>query len=161
MGKAADGRGYGFAFARYKNLASYLRGGGGSGGFARDGPCAAGARRGAVDAGQIVNPDGISNQIEGAILQSASWTLYERVSFDDTRITTIDWSSYPIMRFDAVPDAVDVEIINRPNQPFLGSGETAQGPAAAAIGNAVSRAIGVRLRDLPLTHERIRAAVSA
>ena len=162
MGKAAvEGHACGFAFARYKNFASYCA-------VAVEVSVAPETGRArlvravsAVDAGQIVNPDGLTNQIEGAILQSASWTLFEKVSFDDTRITSIDWSSYPIMRFDAVPDAVEVELVDRPNQPFLGSGETAQGPAAAAIGNAVSRAIGVRLRDLPLTHERIRAALGA
>jgi Molybdopterin cofactor-binding domain len=73
----------------------------------------------AVDAGQVANPDGLRNQIEGAILQSASWTLYESVSFDDTRITSIDWSTYPILRFNAVPDRVDVHIIDRPGLPFL------------------------------------------
>ncbi len=160
-GKAADGHGYGFGFARYKNFASYCA-------VAVEvevSPDTGRARlvraASAVDAGQVVNPDGLTNQIEGAILQSTSWTLYEKVGFDDTRITTIDWATYPILRFDSVPEAVDVEIVNRPNLPFLGSGETAQGPTAAAIGNAVSRAIGVRLRDLPLTHERIRAAVNA
>ena len=96
----------------------------------------------AVDSGQVVNPDGLTNQIEGAILQSMSWTLYESVTFDDTRITSIDWQTYPILRFDAVPDSVDVHIINRPGQPFLGSGETGQGPAAASIANAIANATG-------------------
>ena len=72
-----------------------------------------------------------------------SWTLYESVSFDDTRITSIDWQTYPILRFDAVPDSIDVHIINRPGQPFLGSGETGQGPAAASIANAITNATGV------------------
>jgi CO/xanthine dehydrogenase Mo-binding subunit len=160
-GKTADGHGYGFGFARYKNLASYCAVAVEVEVFPETGRSRLVRATSAVDAGQVVNPDGLTNQIEGAILQSASWTLFERVGFDDTRITTTDWSTYPIMRFDGVPDAIDVEIVNRPNQPFLGSGETAQGPAAAAIGNAVSRAIGVRFRDLPLTRERVRAAVSA
>jgi len=81
----------------------------------------------AVDSGQVVNPDGLINQIEGAIIQSMSWTLYESVTFDDTRITSIDWQTYPILRFSAVPDSVAVHIINRPGQPFLGSGEAGQG----------------------------------
>ncbi len=159
MGKTAeDGRSVGFGFARYKNFASYCA-------VAVEVEVARETGRArlvraasAVDAGQIVNPDGLTNQIEGAILQSASWTLYEKVGFDNIRITAIDWSTYPIMRFDSVPEKVDVKLIDRPNQPFLGSGETAQGPTAGAIGNAVSRAVGVRLRDLPLSHERIRAA---
>ncbi|MCA6115645.1 xanthine dehydrogenase family protein molybdopterin-binding subunit [Bradyrhizobium sp. WSM 1738] len=154
-------RGHGFAFARYKNLAAY---------------CAVASELevnretgrprlvravAAVDAGQVVNPDGLINQIEGAILQSMSWTLYESVTFDDTRITSVDWQTYPILRFDAVPESVEVHIINRPGQPFLGSGETAQGPAAASIANAIANATGKRLRDLPLTRKRIKQAIDA
>ena len=115
----------------------------------------------AVDSGQAVNPDGLINQIEGAILQSMSWTLYESVGFDDKRITSIDWQTYPILRFDAVPERVDVHIIDRPGQPFLGSGETGQGPAAASIANAIADATGKRLRDLPLTRKRIKDAIDA
>jgi nicotinate dehydrogenase subunit B len=159
--KASPDRGYGFAFARYKNLAAY---------------CAiateievnkqTGRPRlvravAAVDSGQVVNPDGLTNQIEGAILQSMSWTLYESVTFDDTRITSVDWQTYPILRFDAVPEKVDVHIINRPGQPFLGSGETGQGPAAASIANAIANATGKRLRDLPLTRKKIKGAIEA
>ena len=153
--------GFGFTFARYKNLAAY---------------CAvatevevnreSGRPRlvravAAVDAGQVVNPDGLINQIEGAILQSMSWTLYEAVTFDDTRITSIDWQTYPILRFNAVPDRVEVHVINRPGQPFLGSGETGQGPAAASIANAIANATGKRLRDLPLTRKKIKGAIDA
>ena len=92
----------------------------------------------------------LRNQIEGGILQSASWTLHERVAFDRMRIRSHDWSSYPILRFDGVPESLDVHIVDRPGDPFLGTGEAAQGPAAAAIGNAVANASGRRLRDLPL-----------
>lgn len=152
------GRGRGFAFARYKNLAAYCA-------IAaevevdRDSGQARLARAvAAVDSGQIVNPDGLVNQVEGAILQSASWTLYESVSFDDTRITSIDWSTYPIMRFAQVPDSVEVHLIDRPGLPFLGAGETGQGPAAGAVANAVADAIGKRIRDLPLSRERIKQA---
>jgi nicotinate dehydrogenase subunit B len=154
-------RGFGFAFARYKNLAAY---------------CAIASEVevnretghprlvravAAVDAGQVVNPDGLINQIEGAIVQSMSWTLYESVSFDATRITSIDWQTYPILRFSAVPDGIAVHIINRPGQPFLGSGETGQGPAAASIANAIANATGKRLRNLPLTRKRIKDAIDA
>jgi CO/xanthine dehydrogenase Mo-binding subunit len=157
--KAPQGRGFGFAFARYKNLAAY---------------CAiateveinheTGRPRlvravAAVDSGQVVNPDGLINQVEGAIMQSMSWTLYEAVTFNDTRITSIDWQTYPILRFDAVPESIEVHIINRPGQPFLGSGETGQGPAAASIANAIANAAGKRLRDLPLTRKRIKDAI--
>ena len=104
----------------------------------------------AIDSGEAVNPDGIRNQTEGGIIQSISWTLYEAVAFDTTRITSRDWSTYPILRFSNVPERVDVHIIDRPGEPFLGTGEAAQGPAAAALANAVADAIGVRIRDLPL-----------
>jgi nicotinate dehydrogenase subunit B len=159
--KAPPDRGYGFAFARYKNLAAYCA-------IATEVEVNRQSGRprlvravAAVDSGQVVNPDGLTNQIEGAILQSMSWTLYESVTFDDVRITSIDWQTYPILRFDAVPDKVDVHIINRPGQPFLGSGETGQGPAAASIANAIADATGKRLRDLPLTRKRIKGAIDA
>ena len=115
----------------------------------------------AVDSGQVVNPDGLTNQIEGAIVQSMSWTLYEAVTFDDTRITSTDWQTYPILRFNSVPESIQIHIINRPGQPFLGSGETGQGPAAASIANAIANATGKRLRNLPLTRKRIKDAIDA
>jgi CO/xanthine dehydrogenase Mo-binding subunit len=153
-------RGRGFAFARYKNLAAYCA-------IAAEVEVdrATGRVRlvravAAVDAGQTVNPDGLVNQVEGAILQSASWTLYESVSFDRTHITSVDWATYPILRFNAVPDSMEVHVIDRPGEPFLGAGETGQGPAAAAIGNAIAAATGRRLRDLPLSRERVRAALA-
>jgi nicotinate dehydrogenase subunit B len=159
--KAPPGRGYGFAFARYKNLAAYCA-------IASEVEVNRQTGRprlvraiAAVDSGQVVNPDGLINQIEGAILQSMSWTLYESVTFDESRITSIDWQTYPILRFDAVPERVDVHIINRPGQPFLGSGETGQGPAAASVANAIANATGKRLRDLPLTRKRIKDAIDA
>jgi nicotinate dehydrogenase subunit B len=115
----------------------------------------------AIDSGEAVNPDGIRNQTEGGILQAISWTLYEQVTFDRTRITSVDWSSYPILRFASVPDSVEVEVIDRPGEPFLGTGEAAQGPTAGAVANAVRNAIGKRLYDLPLTRSRIKVAVDA
>ena len=161
QGRKAPERGYGFAFARYKNLAAYCA-------IASEVEVNRQTGRprlvravAAVDSGQVVNPDGLINQIEGAILQSMSWTLYESVGFDDKRITSVDWQTYPILRFDAVPERVDVHIINRPGQPFLGSGETGQGPAAASIANAIANATGKRLRDLPLTRKKIRDAMDA
>jgi CO/xanthine dehydrogenase Mo-binding subunit len=159
--KAPQDRGFGFAFARYKNLAAYCA-------IASEVEVNRETGRprlvravAAVDSGQVVNPDGLINQIEGAIVQSMSWTLYESVSFDDTRITSIDWQTYPILRFDAVPDSIEVHIIDRPGQPFLGSGETGQGPAAASIANAIANATGKRLRNLPLTRKRIKQAIDA
>jgi nicotinate dehydrogenase subunit B len=154
-------RGFGFAFARYKNLAAYCA-------IASEVEVNRETGRprlvravAAVDSGQVVNPDGLINQIEGAILQSMSWTLYESVTFDDTRITSIDWQTYPILRFNSVPDSIEVHIIDRPGQPFLGSGEAGQGPAAASIANAIANATGKRLRDLPLTRKRIKDAIDA
>ena len=152
--RAPVGRGYGFAFAKYKNLAAYC---------ALGVEVAVDAARGhvrlvravaAVDSGQVVNPDGLRNQVEGAILQSASWTLHEKVRFDRERIRSVDWATYPILRFDGVPESLEVHLIDRPGLPYLGSGECGQGPAAAAIANAVANATGQRLRDLPLALHR-------
>lgn len=152
-------RGRGFGFARYKNLAAYLA-------VAMEVDVEPETGRvhviravSAIDSGEIVNPDGIRNQTEGGILQSISWTLYEAVAFDRTRITSTDWSSYPILRFASVPESVEVHIVERPGEPFLGTGEAAQGPAAAAVANAIRDATGKRLYDLPFTRDRIRSAV--
>ena len=159
--KAPADRGYGFAFARYKSLAAYCAIASEVEVNRETGRARLVRAVAAVDAGQVVNPDGLTNQIEGAILQSMSWTLYEAVTFDDTRITSTDWQTYPILRFDAVPDRIDVHIINRPGLPFLGSGETGQGPAAASVANAIADATGKRLRDLPLTRKKIKDAIDA
>jgi CO/xanthine dehydrogenase Mo-binding subunit len=159
--QAASGRGYGFAFAKYKNLAAYCAIASEVEVNRETGRARLVRAVAAVDSGQVVSPDGLTNQIEGAIMQSASWTLYEAVTFDDTRITSIDWQTYPILRFDAVPEAIDVHIINRPGKPFLGSGETGQGPAAASLANAIANATGKRLRNLPLTRKRIKDAIDA
>lgn len=152
-------RGRGFGFARYKNLAAYLA-------VAMEVDVEPETGRvhviravSAIDSGEIVNPDGIRNQTEGGILQSISWTLYEAVAFDRTRITSTDWSSYPILRFASVPESVEIHIVERPGEPFLGTGEAAQGPAAAAVANAIRDATGKRLYDLPFTRDRIRSAV--
>ncbi len=110
----------------------------------------------ANDSGQIISPDGIANQIEGGIIQSLSWTLKEEVLFDKKQVLSEDWKiySYPILTFEEVPP-IDVVLINRPGQPFLGTGEAAQGPTAAALGNALFDAIGVRCRRIPFTPKRI------
>jgi CO/xanthine dehydrogenase Mo-binding subunit len=156
---AGAGRGRGFAFARYKNLAAYCAVAMEVEVSRETGAVSIPRVVAAVDTGQVVNPDGVRNQVEGAILQSMSWTLYEAVSFDTSRITSVDWSTYPILRFSAVPDSVEVRIIDRPGLPFLGCGETGQGPASAAVANAVADATGRRLRDLPLSTTRIKAAI--
>ncbi len=160
-GKLANGNGRGFAYARYKNHAAYLA-------MAveveinRDtGRVRVVRVNAAIDSGEVVNPDGIINQTQGGIIQSTSWTLFEQVTFDRTRITSVDWSTYPILRFDSVPDSIEVSIMNRPGEPFLGTGEGAQGPTPAAIGNAIRDALGVRLHDLPLTKDKVKAAIAA
>jgi nicotinate dehydrogenase subunit B len=112
----------------------------------------------AVDVGKVVNPDGVVNQMQGGAVQSASWTLRERVRFDRRRVTSVDWERYPILRFSEVP-AVDVTIVDSDEEQSLGAGEAAQGPTAAAIANAVAAAVGVRVRDLPLTTEAVVAAI--
>jgi nicotinate dehydrogenase subunit B len=152
-----DGRGRGLGFARYKNLSAYVavvvevsvdRG---------SGAVRVAKAWAAVDAGQVVNPDGLVNRIEGGIVQATSWTLKERVTFDAAGITSRDWSTYPILTFPEVPE-VAVMVIDRPEERSLGAGDAAQGPAAAAIANAVAHATGMRLRDLPLLPERVKAA---
>ena len=153
------GRGHGFAFARYKNLAAYCAVAVELEVEHETGAVKLGRIVAAVDSGQAVNHDGIQNQMEGAIVQSASWTLYEEVTFDRTHITSRDWSTYPIIRFPAVPESVEVHVIDRPGAPFLGTGEAGQAPAAAAIANAVARATGTRFRELPLSADRIKAAI--
>ena len=157
--KVRSGRGRGFAFAKYKNIAAYC-----AVGIELEVERETGRVRllravAASDSGQAVNPDGIRNQIGGGIVQSASWTLHEQVDFDTTRILSRDWSSYPILRFPELFETVDVYVIDRPGMPFLGTGEASQGPAGAAIANAVYSATGVRIRDLPFNAARIKQAI--
>lgn len=148
------GHGRGIGFARYKNLECYT--------------CVAievavndrGDIRvirvvAANDSGEIVHPGSIEQQIEGGIVQSLSWSLREEVAFDSEKILTAGWSDYPILRFSEIPP-VEVVQINRPGQPFLGTGEGSQGPTVAALANAVFDATRRRLRQLPFTPERVR-----
>jgi CO/xanthine dehydrogenase Mo-binding subunit len=157
--KTGPYHGRGFAFAKYKNIAAYVA-------VAMDlevdresGRIRLGRAVAADDSGQAVNPDGIKNQVEGAIVQAASWTLCEQVTFDRERIKSRDWATYPILRFEDVFRSVEVHIIDRPGQPYLGTGEGGQGPTAAAIANAVTHAIGRRIRELPLTPERVKTTL--
>jgi nicotinate dehydrogenase subunit B len=152
-------RGRGFGFARYKNLGAYCA-------VALEvqvepvtGALSVGRVVAAADSGQAISPDGIRNQIEGAIVQSLSWTMMEQVAWDADRRTSFDWSAYPILRFPALPQGVEVEVIDRPAEPFLGTGEAGQGPTAAALANALADATGKRLRDLPLTEEKVKTAI--
>jgi len=111
----------------------------------------------AHDCGLVVNPDGLRNQVEGNILQTLSRTLHEEVTFDKARVTSVDWASYPLLSFPEVP-AVQVALIDRPEQPSYGAGEASSAPVAAALANAIFDATGVRLRTVPFTAERVKAA---
>jgi len=111
------------------------------------------------DCGQIINPDGLRNQIDGNILQTVSRTLKEEVKFDRSRVTSLDWESYPILTFPEMPEIV-VEMIDRPNTPPWGAGEPAAAVIPSVISNAVFDATGVRLRSVPYTPAKVKAALS-
>jgi CO/xanthine dehydrogenase Mo-binding subunit len=150
-----EGAGWGFGFARYKNTGAYCA-------VVADIVAEEEIRVArltiAVDVGTVINPDGVINQIEGGAIQATSWALKEAVRFDRERITSDSWESYPILRFSEVPE---VETIIIPSdQPSVGAGEGSLGPTAAAIGNAVFDALGVRVRELPITAERIMALIA-
>lgn len=154
---APEGCGWGIGFAKYKNAAAY---------------CAIGVHvevqdrvrvthaYAALDGGEIINPDGVINQTEGGMVQAMSWTLLEHMQLDGPRVATESWLDYPILKFSDVP-VLAVELINRPELPPLGCAEAAQGPMAAAIGNAVFQVLGVHVHDLPITHDALVAAALA
>lgn len=150
------GTGIGIGYSQYKNSASY---------------CAVAAKVkvdtstgrvqiirmwSAIDAGEAINPDGIKNQTEGGMIQSASWTMQEEVKYNEQHITSLNWDSYPIFRFHQVPET-EVAVIDRPDHKVMGAGEAAQGPAAAAIANAIYDACGKRVRDLPILPGKLAA----
>ena len=155
--RTGDSEGWGVAFSRYKNFCAY---------------CAVVAHIEAVsevkvrelfvavDAGQVINPDGLINQVEGGAIQATSWAVNEEVRFDRRAVTSRDWETYPILRFSDVPK-VTVSLLTRQDEPPLGVGEVTVGPVAAAIGNALGDALGVRIRDLPFTAERLVATMMA
>ncbi len=152
----SEGVGHGVAWARYKNTSAW---------------CAVLVRVQAgqtlrvlnldvaVDVGRVVDLDGVINQTEGGALQSMSWTLKEAVQFDRTQITTQSWGNYPILRFSEVPE-LKIHVLDRPDQPSLGAGESVQGPVAAALANALFDALGVRVRQLPLSQDHILHALN-
>jgi CO/xanthine dehydrogenase Mo-binding subunit len=112
----------------------------------------------AHDCGLVINPDALKNQIEGCILQTLSRTLHEEVTFDKSRVTSIDWASYPILTFPEVP-TVEIALLDQPELPPFGAGEAATTPVPAALANAIFDATGARLRTVPLTAERVKAAL--
>ena len=106
----------------------------------------------------MINPDAVHAQVEGCILQTLSRTLFEEVTFDRARVTSTDWSSYPILTFPDVPK-LDIALIDRRHERPLGAGEAATAPVAAAVGNAIFDATGVRLRQAPFTPARVKKAL--
>jgi len=153
-------RGRGFAFVHYKRSESYVAMGMEVAVERASGRIRVERVACAHDCGQIINPDGVRAQIEGSILQTLSRALMEEVQFDRSRVTSVDWSSYPILRFPDVPK-LDIALIDRPTQPPLGAGEAACSPVGAALANAVFDATGARLRTVPFTPDRVKVALSA
>ncbi|HEX2546271.1 MAG TPA: molybdopterin cofactor-binding domain-containing protein, partial [Ramlibacter sp.] len=147
-----EGEGFGVGYARYKHNGAY---------------CAAIARIEAqhdirvkqvwiaADVGRVVHADGVRNQLEGGAIQTVSWVLKESVQFDRTRVLSGSWSAYPILRFTEVP-AVEIAVLDQPGEKSMGAGEPTHGPLAAAIANALADAVGVRVRDMPLTWDRVQ-----
>ncbi len=151
--------GFGMSFARYKNLGAYCA-------ICLElevdqdtGRIAVKRVQAAIDCGEVVSPNGIQNQVEGAIIQSLSWCTREAVLTDGTVRTSFDWSDYQILRFQDIPEHIDVIVEQQPGSPFLGVAECGQGPASAAVANAVADATGVRFRNMPLSPEKLRAAL--
>ncbi len=157
-GRRPDGRGRGMAFARYKNRQCYIAVVVDLTVYRTSGHIRLERAVVSADVGQIVNPNGVSSQLEGVFTQSASWTLKERVAFDPHGIISSDWYSYPILGFSDAPP-IETVLINRPGEPYLGLGEGAQGPTSAAIANGVFDAVGIRLRRIPFTPERVKEAL--
>jgi CO/xanthine dehydrogenase Mo-binding subunit len=113
----------------------------------------------AVEMGLMINPDAVRAQTEGNILQAVSRTLHEEVVFDQSRVTSLDWVSYPILTFPEAP-LLEIDLVGSPRDKPLGAGEAASAPVPAAIGNAVFDATGVRMRKVPLTAARMRAGLA-
>jgi CO/xanthine dehydrogenase Mo-binding subunit len=158
-GNARRASGRGFAYVHYKHNETYV-----AMALEADVDRSTGAirvRRVACghDCGLIINPDALRAQIEGCILQTLSRALFEEVTFDRARVTSVDWASYPILTFPDVPE-IAIDLVSRPKDPPLGAGEAAASAVAASLGNAVFDATGVRLRTVPFTPERVRAATS-
>ena len=156
-GPAGSGRGLGLAFSRYRDRGAYVA-------------AVAAVTVGtevrldhlwcAADCGQVINPDGARNQLEGGLIMGASWALKEQVRLDGAGIVSTTWADYPILGFEEVPP-VEIDLILAQDERAVGAGEVSVGPAMAAVGNAVAHALGARIRDLPLTRERIAHALLA
>src|SRR5438874_614014 len=153
---AGTGKGRGIGFAQYKNMAAYAA-------VIAEVEVVHAVQMLRIwcsaDAGLVINPDGAINQLEGGIVQGVSWALKEGVRLDESGISSRDWEGYPVLRFSEVPE-IAVELVDPgTDRPPLGVGEASGGPTVAAIGSAVAHAVGVRIRDLPMTRERVMAAL--
>jgi CO/xanthine dehydrogenase Mo-binding subunit len=152
-----EGIGRGFAFSRYKNVGCY---------FAVVATVEVTDKvslkhvTAAIDAGEVVHRDGLLNQVEGGVVQAASWALKEEVRWTADGFGVRSWNDYPILNFSETP-TIDTVVVEPEGAPALGAGEGATGPIAAAIANAIHHALGIRVRDLPLTSERIAAAINS
>ncbi|MDA9190277.1 molybdopterin-dependent oxidoreductase, partial [Alphaproteobacteria bacterium] len=151
-----DETGYGMGFARYKNSAAYCA----------IGVCLSVNEAAEVklhdafivcDAGEVVDAEGVRAQLEGGFIQAASWCLYEQVLYERDGIVSRDWDTYPIITFDNIP-RMHTRLIENQGMPYLGAGEAAAGPTAAAISNAISQATGLRVRQMPFNSDAIMAA---
>jgi CO/xanthine dehydrogenase Mo-binding subunit len=158
--RSGSGSGRGFAYAHYKHNETYVA-------MAMDVDVdrASGAIRVrrvacAHDCGLVINPDALQSQIEGNILQTLSRTLHEEVKFDAARVTSVDWKSYPILTYPEVPE-IAIDLVVRPDEPPLGAGEASTVTVPGALANAVYDAVGVRLRTVPFTRERVKGALAA
>jgi CO/xanthine dehydrogenase Mo-binding subunit len=154
-----DAPGRGLAFARYENVKAYVAVVAEAGVDPRTGRIVLTRAWIAADAGEVIDPSGLANQLEGGFVQAASWTLLEELAVDGGRVTAADWEDYPILRFSDAP-SIEVRLLHRPEAPVLGAAEAVTGPTPAAIANAVYDATGARLRDLPLRPDRVRAALA-
>ena len=153
--KTDKNEGLGIAFSRYKNSASYCSVAALVEVNRNSGAVKVKKMWSVIDSGETINPDGLKNQTEGGMIQSASWALKEQVKFDQNHVTSKDWASYPIFRYNDTPET-EVEVIDRVDQLPLGAGEAAQGPATAAIVNAIYHATGIRIRELPVDQELLK-----
>jgi len=157
-GAAGQGRGLGFAYCRYRDRGAYVAA---AVALHVDTEVRLDHMWCVTDCGQVINPDGAKNQLEGGMIMAASWALKEQVRLSGRGVVTTTWDDYPILRFDEVPP-VDVELVmTQQHERSVGTGEVSLGPALAAIGNAVAHALGARIRDLPYTRERLASALLA
>ena len=154
-GPGGEGEGLGFAFARYKNTAAYC---GVIVALTVEEEVTLNGIWTVSDAGLVINPSGARNQLEGGCIQGASWALKEQAKFEGEGMTTLDWDSYPILRFSEVPE-ITAELMDLPDESPLGLGECSVGPTAAAIANGIKHALGARIHDMPFTRDRVMAAL--